>query len=665
MADPDVTVGAELMGEPMVVAAVFEDSPAIHVAMQGPEHRIVAINAVTRRLLGERRLLDLPCAEAIPELLGQQLVERLDEVYATGMPVTARDWRVQLDADADGAIDLEWYATFVMSPWRHADGSIRGVIVQAMDTSTEVLARRRTERLSGEFQRRYRAALDVVADLQQALLPTSLPVLPQVEMSARYLVADAEQAAGGDWFDGFALADGRLAVIVGDVVGHGVAAAAVMSQLRAVLGHVLDSGAGLADALTQLDRFARRTPGGAAATVCVVLVEPDTGNLTYATCGHPPPLLIDVNGRTRYLPATGHRPLGTGSMVPPASEVLAHGELIVLYSDGLVERPGRGWDTGTALLATVAADAVLNRGLAMGAPTSVPERVCVHAVELLTRPGYLDDVTVLALQRRARPVPPCYGDYDAVPGSLALVRHKLRRWLAALLVTDDDEQALIVAASEVATNCVEHAYHWGERGSIRVQANLTTRGDALLVISDHGRWRTPAPSSTDRGRGLAMVADVMEELTIESDPDRNTGTVVRMRRMLHRPVGATRPIRAPEFEPPLSAAFTPEPVPVLAVNGPVDMVGAEDLRRRILRASRAGVVPITVDLTGATYLGSAGVRVLHAITEVGDPDRRGDSGTDGGPLVHRPALTAIPGSPAAYVLELTQLPWTAKTPAGQ
>ncbi len=631
-------------GDSDVVIRVFEDSPAIHVGLEGPDHRIVAINAVTRRLLGDRQTLGLPCAEAIPELAGQQLLERMDEVFASGQPITARDWRVQIDTGADGQIDLEWFVTFMMSPWRFADGSMRGVIVQAVDTTAPAQARRRATRRGSEFRRRYRAALDVIDDLQRTLLPTSLPVLPRLELAARYLVADVEHAAGGDWFDGFVLDDRRLAVIVGDVVGHGVAAAGVMSQLRAVLAYLLDTGQPLAEAMVQLDRFASRTPGGFAATVCVVLVDPESGRLTYVTCGHPAPLVIDSTGAARFLPLSGHRPLGAGGTADPVTDTLQTGEVLLLYSDGLVERPDRTWESGMAMLATVAGDAVLGRGLARGGPASVPERACEHTVELMTRPGHVDDVTVVAVQRRSAPVSPWYAQYPAQADKLESIRSDLRSWLRDQLVTQEDETALTLAVSEAAANSIEHAYRTGSGGTLRVQANLTTDGDALLVIADEGGWRPPITKAGTRGRGLAMVAEAVDDFSIEAEPG---GTVVRLRRRLHRPIGVLSSSGSVPIPESTFSAVPSGPIGdrVITVAGPVDLASVGALRHEVLRAGRGGELPVTVDLNQVTHLGSAGVQMLHTLSATGRP----------GALRHPPVLVAATGSPAGFVLDLAGL----------
>ena len=638
-------VGTDTPGDVADVISAFDDSPAIHVALEGAEHRIVAMNAVSRRLLGDRPALGLTCREAIPELAGQQILERLDEVFDSGLPITARDWRVLLDADQDGAVDLEWFVTFVMSPWRFADGTIRGVIVQAMDTTAQLQARRQATQRGSEFRRRYRAALDVIDELQRALLPSSLPVLPQLELAARYLLADVEHAAGGDWFDGFMLSDHRLAVIVGDVVGHGVAAAGVMSQLRSVLAYLLDADMELSQAIARLDRYASRTPGGFAATVCVMLVDPASGELTYVTCGHPAPLIVDPAGTTRFLPLTGHRPLGAGASATPLTATLGIGEVLVLYSDGLVERPGRSWESGLAMLATVAGDAVLGHGLPVGGPTSVPERVCAHSVELMTRPGHLDDVTMVAVQRRALPVAPWYAQYGARPDQLESIRSDLRAWLNDLLVTDEDTTALTLAVSEAAANSIEHGFSPRSPGTVRVQANLTTRGDVLLVVADDGAWRPPITKAGTRGRGLAMVAEAVDDFTIDAEP---TGTVVRMRRRLHRPIGLVAgtgavTIAATEFRAEPSG---PIGARLITVTGPVDIDSVPLLRQEVLRAGRGGELPVTIDLTGVTHLSSAGVQMLHTLSASGQP----------GALRSPPVLIAGAASPAAFVLDLAGLP---------
>ena len=201
----------------------------------------------------------------------------------------------------------------------------------------------------------------IVAELQEALLPTALPVLPRARIAARYLVAGQEQAAGGDWFDAIPLDGGAVALVVGDVVGHGLSASAAMGQLRAVLAELLAAEDDLGRVLRRTDAFAARMPSLRAATLVLVVLDPAAGTLRYTTCGHPPPLVIGVDGKARYLEGTGTGPLGTGSPPVLASSALAPGELVLLYSDGLVERPDQTIAEGMAELAVVATDAAANR----------------------------------------------------------------------------------------------------------------------------------------------------------------------------------------------------------------------------------------------------------------------------------------------------------------
>src|SRR5207253_2310880 len=225
------------------------------------------------------------------------------------------------------------------------------------------------------------ARREIVAELQEALLPTALPVLPRARIAARYLVAGQEQAAGGDWFDAIPLDGGGVALVVGDVVGHGVAASAAMGQLRAVLAELLAAEDDLGHVLRRTDAFAARMPSLRAATLVLVVLDPAAGTLRYTTCGHPPPLVIGLDGNARYLEGTGTGPLGTGSPPVLASSALAPGELVLLYSDGLIERPDRTVAEGMAELAVVAADAAASRPRAHlstehGADSYAAERVC-------------------------------------------------------------------------------------------------------------------------------------------------------------------------------------------------------------------------------------------------------------------------------------------------
>lgn len=216
--DWDKTVGAA-----EDVRRIFEHIPAILVGLEGPDHRFVAVNAAYR---GFSPLLDTvgqPAREVYPELEGQQIYEMLDRVYQTGEPQSGSEWRLQTDYDGSGV--EERYFDFVVTPRRRADGSIEGVQLIVDDVTSRVRARQAAEARVEELSERYRNVRDSATVMQQALLAASVPVVPGADIAAEYLVAAEDTAAGGDWFDALALGD-RLVLVVGDVVGHGVEAAA-------------------------------------------------------------------------------------------------------------------------------------------------------------------------------------------------------------------------------------------------------------------------------------------------------------------------------------------------------------------------------------------------------------------------------------------------------
>ncbi len=176
-------------------------------------------------------------------------------------------------------------------------------------------------------------------------------------MSAHYVPAQGVVAVGGDWYDLVDIGDGRVAFDVGDVAGHGLQAAVTMGKLRSAARVEGLNGSAPADALTALNRFAGSIEHRPLATVAYAVLDLATGELRYAVAGHPPPLLIRADGTTEYLEGGRSPLLG----VPPpgpraeAAVTLAVGDVLVIYTDGLVERPEESIDEGLAALAHRAA----------------------------------------------------------------------------------------------------------------------------------------------------------------------------------------------------------------------------------------------------------------------------------------------------------------------
>lgn len=188
--------------------------------------------------------------------------------------------------------------------------------------------------------------------LQRHLLPETLPRCPGLRYAVRYKPATDSLVAGGDWYDVILRTDGSAVVIVGDVVGHGAGAAAIMGQLRAV-SHALAVDREPAEVLLGLDQYATELAPAMLATVAVVAFDPGRRTVDYALAGHPPPLVVDPRGGTpRWLREATSPPIGVGGgRRAQARAAVVSGSTLVCYTDGLVERRDRTIDVGMDQLA--------------------------------------------------------------------------------------------------------------------------------------------------------------------------------------------------------------------------------------------------------------------------------------------------------------------------
>jgi anti-anti-sigma factor len=641
---PDEESLSRTVGNAEKVREAFNALPMLAIALEGPQLRTTATSEVFRASLGRSELIGLPVHEAFAEMAEQQILDLYDVVYATGEPAARREYRVQVQAE-DGAL-IELFLDFVLAPMRAPDGTVTGVIGTATDVTAAVRARRAVEQRAGEAQRRYAEARDVIHALQRELLPRGVPVLPGVRIAASYLLADADTSAGGDWFDALALPDGRVGLIVGDVVGHGVAASAAMGQLRVVLRERLAATGELSAAIHAADRMASGNRGARAATACVVVLDPLTGAVSYCTAGHPPPLVLPADGEPRYVPASGGGPLGVGSGFPIAEDRLAAGEMLLLYTDGILERPGRDLSASTVELARVAADVAAGRVFRGDSPSPV-DRLATQTLEMLTREtGHTDDITLLAAQRTD---PPAGYATRTVADTAMLgdVRDGLGEWLASIGVSGEDVGAVQHAVTELVTNVAQHAYiDSAVSPVVTVTAALTPSGRLRAEVRDQGRWRPPTPSP-DRGLGLAMASKLVDALELSHDDsgttailDHELSRTARLLTAAELTSAAAPPVPA---EPFLILDQPSAPSPRIRIDGPVDAHTAPQMDNAIRTAGAIGTRDLVVDLTGVTHLASGGVAVLHQLTRLG--------AANGGRL----RLYAPPGTTADIIMTLVDL----------
>ncbi|WP_141278675.1 SpoIIE family protein phosphatase [Pseudonocardia hydrocarbonoxydans] len=369
--------------------------------------------------------------------------------------------------------------------------------------------------LAIENARLYEAEHRIAEVLQTSLLPQELPRLPGLTLGSRYLAGAAGTQAGGDWYDVLALDEHRAAVVVGDVVGNGPGAAAVMGQLRSAVACALLDGHGPARVLEQLDRFAARVPGARGSTAACVVVDRARGELCWARAGHPPPLLLD-DGRVRLLEGPTGTVLGVPGRPPYRENRVAAGPgaTVLLYTDGLVERRGEVIDDGVARLADHAA-ALAHRD---------PDALLGDLLDRLVPAGRpSDDVAVVA----ARILPPAlHLRVPAVPGQLRPVRGAVRGWAAGHALPADVTDDLLLALGESVANAVEHAYPAGRPGEVECALERAADGTVAVTVRDSGTWR-PVPSDNGhRGHGLTMIRAVTDAVEVERLP---TGTTVRFR----------------------------------------------------------------------------------------------------------------------------------------
>jgi serine phosphatase RsbU (regulator of sigma subunit)/anti-sigma regulatory factor (Ser/Thr protein kinase) len=356
----------------------------------------------------------------------------------------------------------------------------------------------------------------VAETLQRSLLPR-LPVVPGLRLAARYRPGSAETRIGGDWYDAIPLRGGKVAIAIGDVVGRGVEAAARMAHLQSALRAYALESLRPAVVLERMNSFVLEGEQGGMVTLLYAIVDPDGHTVQVASAGHPPPLVLDPDGGPTFVEAPPGSPLGVTryAAYEESMTTLDPWSSVLLYTDGLVEAP----------------DLPLGQGLE-GLRTSLeggprePEALC-HAVldTLDVRAGFRDDLALLALQLTP-PGKTLALALPARPASLASMRRAVAQWLRLAGAGDDEVYEVLVACGEACANTVAHAHPALSDSSFEVRAGREGP-EIQITVRDTGRWRPPG--ETGRGRGLAVMRELMDEVEIAPS---DQGTTVTLRRRL-------------------------------------------------------------------------------------------------------------------------------------
>ena len=357
----------------------------------------------------------------------------------------------------------------------------------------------------------------IAEELQRSLLPQSLPIVPGLGMAARYFAGGAGTRVGGDWYDTIPLPGGRIALVIGDVAGRGVAAASMMGQLRSALRAYALEGSSPAAVLEKLNRFLLSLSWDSMATALVLLLEPPTGRITYANAGHPPPLVLGADGVARSLQDTLSVPLGALDVAgyEEGTATLEPGATLVLYTDGLVEQRDELIDRGIERL---------ENALVSDGPAE-PEVLCERIVRETIGGEAHDDVTLLVVQAAMELGEHIELELVGDPAALAAFRQGLRRWLSEAGAAPEEVQDIVMACNEACQNAIEHAY--GLAPEPFDVALARENGEVAITIRDRGGWRDSV--SNDRGRGLPLMRALMDVVDIEQ---RATGSTVVLRRAL-------------------------------------------------------------------------------------------------------------------------------------
>ncbi|MFM9596694.1 SpoIIE family protein phosphatase [Streptomyces scabiei] len=469
---------------------ILDRIPALVALVHGSDHRTAYVNDAYAAAFGARPLGE-PAREALPELDDLGLLPLLDQVLRSSKPRTVKSRK------AAGGRSYTITCTPVAVPGG-AGRSDGGVLIFAADVTDHAEA---AERLRASERRQRETAVT----LQRSLLPQELEEPDDLRIAAVYHPGGTETAVGGDWYDVITLGGGRTALVIGDVMGRGVRAAAVMGQLRTAVRAYARLDLPPHEVLQLLDGLATEIDPNQIATCAYAVHDPNEGRLVYASAGHLPILVRDESGTVLRADEPTGPPLGTGGWTHASGSIpLGPGSTAVFYTDGLVERRNEDLDEGIAALER-----------ALSGATGTPQVVCDRLVRSTgVTADHDDDVAVLVLQHPARVGPDgelfrnaaleLLGGVEAAPRARAFASGVLTSWRFPPELHDLG----VLAASELVANSLQH-------GTPPMRLRLR-RTDRRLIVEvtdgdDHLPRRRRADPADESGRGLAIIGTIASD----------------------------------------------------------------------------------------------------------------------------------------------------------
>jgi serine phosphatase RsbU (regulator of sigma subunit)/CheY-like chemotaxis protein/anti-sigma regulatory factor (Ser/Thr protein kinase) len=472
------------------------------------------------------KLEELTGGRAVPDALVSTLVEAqdqlaLDALLAAALAGATVPPGAELNLAGDEDLPVSILAWGVREG--DGDGEILSVLIQVDDLRERRRAEATRERLAAERAGRAEAeaAYDreraIASTLQRDLLPRRLPDAPGVTLAAHFSAGGEGTAVGGDWYDAFPLSGGRLGLVIGDVAGRGVAAAARMGQLRSVARAYAVEGHAPAEAVGRLNLYHQALRADDMTTLVYAIVEPDLGRLRLVNAGHPPPALM-VPGATARLLEGSCPALGIAEICSPPEIVVDFppGATLVLYTDGLVERRREGIDAGVSRLLSAVSDA----------PGNV-EAVCEEVVAACLGPERVDDdITALFVRGEALLGENVRFTLTPDPQALAAMRRMLRRWLVEMGAFPDEMAGVVMAANEAWQNAIEHGHDFAP---VPVSVRFQREGDEVVVTVRDAGGRGRPPGDPDRGRGIDLMRGLMDSTRLDLGSHRGGVAVLRRR----------------------------------------------------------------------------------------------------------------------------------------